>query len=76
MREKYWKELDESKKIERMREVVKSLQGDVTYLRSVLESLERHQHLEGKIVIALHDGRPSGRSIGGRIPNLPDEVYF
>ena len=74
-REAYWKELDDGKKIERMRGKVKLLEGRVERLISVIELLKRHHHLEGKIMVTLEDDQPRGWGSGGR-PNNPDEVYF
>ncbi len=73
-REKYWSELSDGKKIERMREQVKSLQGEIKQLRKSVFRLLIHKHLDGEIVTPV-DNREVGFEDVRRLPN-PNEVYF
>jgi hypothetical protein len=43
-REKYWEELTDSEKIERMRGVIKSYRDEVSRMQSVIRKLTRHKH--------------------------------
>jgi hypothetical protein len=76
MREKYWSEIDESEKVERIRREVKTLIMRVDRLMNKMERIESHSHLDGELVVPLRSNiieseRPN-RSHG---PNT-DDVYF
>ena len=45
-----WKEISESQKIERLREVAKDLQRQVNTIGEMVEALSRHQHIDKTIV--------------------------
>ena len=74
-REKYWKELTIEGKIERMREIVKRLQGENGFLQNRIHSFENHQHLGDKIVVPISrsGGMIEGQAHRGKVN---DEVYF
>jgi hypothetical protein len=44
-REKYWPELTTDERIERMREVVRRLQNQVSAIAETVEELQNHRHL-------------------------------
>ena len=56
MREKYWAELSDSEKIERMRYVVKSIKKRTERLSTDTHKLKCHLHLDGNLVVPFEDG--------------------
>jgi hypothetical protein len=76
MREKYWNELDWEEKVERMREVVKRLERALEKLSNSYLQLERHDHLDGQLVIRLSDLYHEQAYYGGRYRPNKDEEYF
>lgn len=50
-REKYWSELQESEKIERMRQQVKQLQGTLDRAMTLITKLTRHKHIDDRVVL-------------------------
>jgi len=53
-REKYWSELTDSEKIERMRDEVKRWQYKCAEMQNVVDKLHSHQHApNGEIVVPL-----------------------
>lgn len=77
-REKYWKELKSSEKIERMREIVKGLKATINFLESRVSKLQRHSHNErGEAVLVEGlEGYFGGNEIQSPRSTNPDEVYF
>lgn len=73
-REKYWSELNDSEKIERMRNQVKSLQEEAKRLRELIFKLLVHKHLDGEIVIPVDSGKSGVDQV--RRTWDPDKVYF
>jgi hypothetical protein len=74
-RMKYWSELGDSEKIERMRETVHKLLARNDELEKKVRKLEEHSHQDGKIVVPLTN--PFGMSdisAGYRLKS--EEVYF
>ena len=49
-REKYWVELDDAGKIERLRNVIKEHERAISKIADVLDRLISHEHLNGRIV--------------------------
>jgi len=75
-REKYWSELDDSEKIDRMREIVKQKERAISSIREQLWDLKSHLHVEGKIVVPI-EGRDQPRGYSPRIkPGKEDDVHF
>lgn len=74
-REKYWKELTVGEKVERMREVIKAISNDMQATKRILYKMEKHSHQDNKLVIPFKDDRCGG-TIGHRLGQKPDEVYF
>ena len=77
-RPNYWKELKCEEKIERMREIVKSLQNGFSYIENRLSKLE--QHIHNKNGEAVYEEKFSRSGFGevtqrGNIKDS-DEVYF
>lgn len=73
MRMKYWKELDEAEKVERMRDIVRSLRAEINRQTRIIDQLATHQHgVDGKPVaeLAAHSDYPPLRMHGG------EEDYF
>ena len=50
-REKYWKELNDSERIERMHHIIKKLLRENECLVKAITDLAKHDHLNGEIVI-------------------------
>ena len=51
-REKYWEELDDSGKIERLREVIKQQSRSLENATKIVEKLRNHSHSEsGRIMV-------------------------
>lgn len=63
-REKYWVELTDSEKIERMRNHVKSLEKTVRYLRGQMEKMRHHRHDGTEILVPFDSRDPQGESLG------------
>jgi len=61
-REKYWDELDDSGKIERMRSIVKAQDRVIARMADYLDLLVEHQHHEGKLVTPMK--HPNAESYG------------
>ena len=55
MREKHWDEIDADGKIERMRDVVKVLQGRNKRLANQVSELMNHEHCQdGRVVVSIN----------------------
>jgi len=50
-REQLWKEITQEKKIERMRDIIKSIQRDIDQISRSVGHLSKHDHKDGEIVI-------------------------
>lgn len=82
-RVKFWSELDDKEKVERMRGEVKRLEAVIQHQSEIIQRLLSHQHdANGKIVVILNEygylggsNIPSDQSLG-RLTNSSDEVYF
>jgi hypothetical protein len=61
-REKYWDELDDKDKIERMRRIVKAQSREVQELQDTIRKLRNHLHYTGtgKIVVEMDAAGPRG----------------
>ena len=75
MRQKYWSELDDKEKIERMRGIVKNLLESLELQQQKMTKIEKHEHLNGRLVVGLDDNR------FGVLPNSyrkqsGDDIYF
>ena len=55
VREKYWKELTDQEKIERLRFTIKQQQGFINDMARHLEQLVNHDHLNNKIVFRIKE---------------------
>lgn len=55
-REKYWNELHNCEKSDRVRREVKRLQEQVDYLTRMVNALLEHTHADGRIVTSLLHG--------------------
>lgn len=75
MREKYWSELDEGEKAERMRQVIHGLQRTVRHLEDSVRTLLNHKHsaVDGSIVVPL---APRHMGFGEMPSTTDDDVYF
>jgi len=75
-RQRYWSELTDSEKIERMRQHVKILENQIGGIHAVHQGLLRHQHnISGQMVTLFEPHRGTVGEALGRREN-PDEVYF
>jgi len=79
-RQKYWSELNQDEKMERMREVIKSLISRVERAESNFHNLSNtfanHGHLNGKVVKDIKTNEISG-SVASKSASLnSNEVYF
>ena len=75
-REKYWIELSDSEKIERMREIVKSQKRIIERMDVCLAKLEKHYHQNYQILIRYdHDSNTTMHSYTPRRIPL-DDNYF
>ncbi len=72
-RQKYWKELSNSEKIERVRCILKILQLSADKIDKDMRTLRKHSHHNDKMVIPLE--REFGGIVEGGKPKS-DEVYF
>lgn len=78
-REKWWSELNDGEKIERMREIIKSLRSNIHYLSRKMDELFEHAHLDGKLIIPLswYSGREEVLGVEGpKGEQEKDNVYF
>lgn len=80
-REKYWVELTEIEKIERMRDIVKKMQEQNNNLQNQVYSLQgqlrEHEHINGKIYMPITRGGDLCGVTGiGRINQDPRKSYF
>lgn len=75
-REKYWSECTELEKLERMRNVVKALEGQLARATARIELLEQHTHADGKLCVPINSRETS--YIGGArvLKNDPEREYF
>lgn len=73
-RQKYWKECNDSEKIERMRMEVKNLQGTVNRMNKIVEHLKNHHHhpQAGIVLVRL----PEAEYRFGGVIGTSDEVVF
>lgn len=78
MREKHWGELDDKGRIERMREIVLSLQARNCSLEDKVNQLLRHNHdTQGDVRVTIRDGlEPRGERERARFGPDKDSVYF
>ena len=77
-REKYWGELTDSEKIDRLRGVIKAFQGEFSRLQKIVRELTEHKHNEREKVICEKDicyYAGVCEDLGTRIDNS-NEVYF
>lgn len=74
-REKYWSEITDPEKVERIRQVIKVLQGELNFLRSRLSSLEDHAHIGEKIYTRREGYGFVNEGSRERSPK-DDEVFF
>jgi len=74
-RMKYWRELDEAGKVERMREVIRSLQSSNQFLETQVSNLLKHSHLDGLLVSPIQTS--FGYSVQGEDASTKTgDVYF
>ncbi len=76
-RDKYWSELDDAGKIERMHGVVLSLRSQLDQSQQELHSLRQHQHAaDGALMVPLQEfGYGSSIGSSNRIGG-PQQAYF
>jgi hypothetical protein len=84
-REKYWKELSDTEKIERLRTVLKRKESSIEALDKIVGNLirlfEEHIHLDGKRVMPINSRNLSGicdreKSYVSKDQEAKGEVYF
>ena len=76
-REKYWAELNDSEKIERLREVIKSQDNILIKISGYLDQLIEHEHLNGNIVKKIsHPNAESYGSIYWKKPKHLSDEWF
>jgi len=73
-REKYWKELDHEKKIERMRDIIKNLENKVQAFGEMVKKLNGHIHSDNQMFFREQPYGGAGAQFR-RKPN-DDEVWF
>jgi len=61
-REKYWDELDDAGKIERLRQIIKGQENVISKMAAFLDQLISHEHLNGRIVCPIE--HPNQESYG------------
>ncbi len=69
-----WNELEDSRKIERLRKIIKDQGKLIERMTNYLNELIEHEHLDGKLVKRLYppnQGSPSGFYLGKR-----DDEWF
>lgn len=74
-REKYWRELTDAEKIERMREMVHNLKISLKLANRELAHLRRHQHGANGEMLVEYDSYGIVESIGEHRRH-DDDVYF
>ncbi len=76
MREKYWSEINDTEKIERLRKEIKYLKNRISDISSQSYKLEQHEHNAlGKIVVPINSGgSPTGMVTP--IGKNKDDVYI
>ena len=82
-REKYWKELTDTEKIERLRIVLKRKENKIDSLESMIYKLtrlfEEHIHLDGKLVMSIYARNldpGQGKAYVSKEQEAKGEVYF
>ena len=77
-RQKFWKGLNQSEKIERMREVIKRLQDTLSTYHERARRMEQHTHNEkGEAIEVKKFGYMGGSEQAAKMPEVgKDEVYF
>jgi len=56
-REKYWSELDDSGKIERLREYVQRVESLIERIGELEYKFQNHKHVDGEIVLPIRSSR-------------------
>ena len=74
-REKYWSELTDQEKIERMRKIVKQGQREQQELRNFIEALLGHAHALDGSLMRKFDVHPPGYGTSAR-SDQGNDVYF
>ena len=74
-RQKYWKELRLSEKIERMRDTVKRLQSQLSEVSNLRRVLENHRYDGNDLVLPVNRSYGEGEVLTPRDRDS-DEVYF
>jgi len=74
--QKYWSELSESEKIERMREQIKNLQQSIRGLENSIRNLSEHNHLNNEIVMPIRSRHGYGEGEQMRKGPGKDDIYF
>ena len=72
-RNKYWDELTDQEKIDRMRSEVKGMQSRLDSALKSVEALLRHDHNNGQLIVPLNDSR---NYLDGSQRAFRDEKYF
>ncbi len=76
-REKYWSELDEKGKIERMREELKRCVRRCDELEADVLQLKRHKHTaDGAVVVSAFDAYATTGFPRSPRPSAGDDIYF
>jgi hypothetical protein len=83
-REKYWKELSDTEKIERLRTILKRKESSISALESMFYKLtrlfEEHIHHDGKLVMPIRARNLSGgecdKAYISKEQEAKGEVYF
>jgi len=73
-REKYWDELDDSGKIERLRGIVKEQQRFIEKMVKYFDKLIDHDHLNGKMIARIR--HPNEESYGSPHHRKYRDEYF
>ena len=71
----HWKNLSPEEKIERIRRMVKTHSEMIEDIKEMIAPLEKHSHLDGKIVIQFERGYGRRRGLRHEVRDK-DEVYF
>ncbi len=80
-REKFWSELNDSEKIERLRSelkrAIRMANDALSEAYSAKRVAKEHAHLDGKVVVSAHDADRDTLSTGGRFMDKGgNEVYI
>ena len=75
-REKYWSELSDSEKAERMRGQVKNLLRTIREIESSIRNFSEHNHLNNEIVMPIRSRHGYGEAEQMRRGPGKDDVYF